>query len=226
MDEQRQYTILVCDDEEDIAEAIRVYLQSEGYRVLTACNGRQALAVFQKETVHLVLMDVMMPGLSGLETMQRMFEMKSHVPVILVTARTGADDYITKPFNPVLLLSKVRAAIRRVWERAAAPTQTQETVLRNGDIVLDTKSREVWFNGKSVHLTPSEYEILQMLMEKPGEVFSLRDIYRRVKHEDPLGAEGTIAVHIRHLREKLEIDPANPVYIQVKFGRGYMMEKR
>ena len=237
MDEQKTYTVLVCDDEEDIAEAIRVYLRSEGYRVLVAHNGAAALSLLQSETVHLVLMDVMMPGISGLETMERIFERNNRIPVILVTARSkdideinglrsGADDYITKPFNPVLLLAKVRAAIRRAWERAPEPAHPQDAVLRNGDIVLSPSRKEVTVDGREIHLTPTEFDILQLLMQSVGEVFSLADIYRRVKHEEPFGSEGTIAVHIRHLREKLELDPAHPVYIQVKFGRGYKMEKR
>ena len=237
MDVQKQYTVLVCDDEEDIVEAMRVYLESDGYRVLSACNGQQALALFQKETVHLVMMDVMMPGLSGLETMQKMFAVNSRVPVILVTARsrdtdeiaglrTGADDYITKPFNPVLMLAKARAAIRRAWERTAKPVAPETTLLRNGDVTLDSKRKEAKINDRPIHLTPTEFDILQLFMEHVGEVFSLAEIYRRVKHEEPYGSEGTIAVHIRHLREKIEIDPANPVYIQVKFGQGYKMEKR
>ena len=237
MDVQKQYSVLVCDDEEDIAEAIRVYLEPEGYRVFVVHSGARALEVFQKQTVHLVLMDVMMPGLSGLETMQRMFEINSRVPVLLVTARSkdtdeisglrsGADDYITKPFNPVLLLAKVRAAIRRAWERTPDPSPRQDAVLRNGGIVLSPSRKEVTVDGKEIHLTPTEFDILQLLMQSVGEVFSLADIYRSVKHEEPFGSEGTIAVHIRHLREKVEIDPARPVYIQVKFGRGYKMEKR
>lgn len=237
MDVQNQYTVLVCDDDEDIAEAIRVYLRSEGYRVLVAHSGTQALSLLQEETVHLVLMDVMMPGLSGLDTMQQIFARNHHIPVILVTARSkdtdeieglrsGADDYITKPFNPILLLAKVRAAIRRAWERAPEPSLPQGKALHNGDIVLLPAEKEVRIAGREIHLTPTEFDILQLLMQSPGEVFSLADIYRRVKNEEPYGSEGTIAVHIRHLREKLEVDPAHPVYIQVKFGRGYKMEKR
>ena len=232
------YTVLVCDDEQDIVEGLRIHLEHEKYRVLCACNGRQALALLEKEPVHLVLMDVMMPGLSGLETVTAMRESGCNIPVILLTAKSenadkvlgldcGADDYVTKPFDTLEVLARVRSQLRRQKALEARPqTKENKEILRNGRIEMDTRSRTVQVDGKEVHLTRTEYDILHLFMSNVGEVFPLAEIFRRIKNEEPYGAENTVAVHIRHLREKIEFDPAQPDYIRVRFGHGYKMEKR
>ena len=237
MDEK--YTILVCDDEEDIVSGLKIFLENEQYRVLCAYNGQQALALLEKEPVHLVLMDVMMPGLSGLDTVMRMREAGCNVPVILLTAKSedsdkvlglncGADDYVTKPFNMLEVLARVRSQLRRMREYSGSvPTVNEaDPILRNGRIEVDDRTKTVRIDGEEVHLTRTEYDILYLFMTHIGEIFPLTEIFRRIKHEEPFGAENTVAVHIRHLREKIEFDPANPTYIRVRFGHGYKMEKR
>ena len=233
-----KYTILVCDDEEDIVSGLKIFLENEHYRVLCANDGRQALSLLREQPVHLVLMDVMMPGLSGFDTVIRMRESGCNVPVILLTAKSedsdkvlglncGADDYVTKPFNMLEVLARVRSQLRRVREYSAATEpESGEEILRNGRIEMDDHTRTVRVDGEEVHLTRTEYDILYLFMTHIGEVFPLTEIFRRIKHEEPYGAENTVAVHIRHLREKIEFDPANPTYIRVRFGHGYKMEKR
>lgn len=230
-----QYTILVCDDEKDIVSGLEIFLKNEQYRVLCAYDGMQALSILDRETVHLVLMDVMMPGLSGFDTVIRMRDSGCKIPVILLTAKSedsdkvlglncGADDYVTKPFNMLEVLARVRSQLRRVGEYNGADAGIG--VLRNGRIELDTRTKTVRVDGEEVHLTRTEYDILYLFMTHIGEVFPLTEIFRRIKHEEPYGAENTVAVHIHHLREKIEFDPANPTYIRVRFGHGYKMEKR
>lgn len=226
------YKILVCDDEKDIRSALRIYLTGEGYEVVEAENGRQALLLAAEREFHLVLMDIMMPGMDGLTATARLREI-SHVPVILLTAKSedtdkilgltvGADDYITKPFNPLEVIARVKAQLRRIaWMGAAAKTSATLTV---GSIQLDDEGKTVTLDGETVNLTPTEYDILHLLMEHPGKVFSSAEIYRQVWQDTPIASEGTVAVHIRHLREKLEIDPANPRYIKVVWGKGYKLE--
>ena len=234
-----QYTILVCDDEKDIVSGLEIFLKNEQYRVLCAYDGEQALSLLGQEPVHLVLMDVMMPGLSGLDTVMRMRESGYNIPVILLTAKSedsdkvlglncGADDYVTKPFNMLEVLARVRSQLRRVGEYSGAPAHAEpgESVLRNGRIELDNRTKTVRVDGEEVHLTRTEYDILYLFMTHIGEIFPLTEIFRRIKHEEPYGAENTVAVHIHHLREKIEFDPANPTYIRVRFGHGYKMEKR
>ena len=234
------YTILVCDDEEDIVSGVKVFLESEHYRVLCAYDGRQALSMLDQETVHLVLMDVMMPGLSGFDTVMRMRSAGHNMPVILLTAKSedadkvlglncGADDYVTKPFNMLEVLARVRSQLRRVQQYSGVPASESDSgaeILRNGRIELDNHTKTVRIDGEEVHLTRTEYDILYLFMTHIGEVFPLTEIFRRIKHEEPYGAENTVAVHIRHLREKIEFDPAKPTYIRVRFGHGYKMEKR
>ena len=227
------YSILICDDDSDIAAALEIYLKAEGYRTLRAANGREALDVASRETVHLALMDIMMPGMDGMTATARLRE-QSNVPVILITAKgedndkilgltVGADDYITKPFNPLEVLARVKAQLRRyallggMLERNAALTL--------GGIAMDDERKSVTLDGEEVTLTPTEYDILRLLLENPGKVFSSADIYRRVWKDEPFSAEGTVPVHIRHLREKLEIDPANPRYLKVVWGKGYKLEE-
>lgn len=225
------YHILVCDDEKDIVSALEIYLQAEGYQVYKAYHGREALRIIETETIHLVLMDIMMPEMNGIEAMTEI-RRKSNVPVILLTAKSedtdkilgltvGADDYITKPFNPVELQARVRSQLRRYMQLGGGKPQTD--VYTAGGISMNDKSKEVTLDGTPVSLTKIEYDILRFLLQHPDEVFSPKEIYQRVWHDTPLGNENTVAVHIRHLREKLEYDPANPRYLIAVWGRGYKM---
>ena len=226
------YNIIVCDDEKDIGSALEIYLTAEGYHVFRAENGREALTLAQNEDVHLMLLDVMMPQMDGLETLTRLREF-SNIPVILLTAKSedsdkilglnvGADDYVTKPFNPVEVLARVRSQLRRYLQLGAGSVRPASIVI--GGIELDDSAKTVTVDGEPVALTPKEYDILRFLMTNAGAVFTPAEIYRRVWGDIPLNAAGAIAVHIRHLREKLEIDPAEPRYIKVVWGKGYKME--
>ena len=227
------YNILICDDDKDIVNALKIYLTDPQYRLLTAYNGLEALETAEKEELHLVLMDIMMPQLDGISAMVKLRE-KSNVPVILITAKgedsdkilglnVGADDYITKPFNPAEVTARVRAAIRRYTQLGAGTARPK--TLRVRGLEMDDEAKQVYSDGEEIALTPKEYEILKLLMASPGKVFSPRDIYKRVWEEDPLGADSTVAVHIRHLREKIEIDPARPRYLKVVWGQGYKIEE-
>lgn len=227
------YTILVCDDEQDIVSALEIYLTAEGYRVLKAYNGKEALAVAAREEVHLILMDIMMPVMDGLTAMAQLRQ-TSNVPVILLTAKSedtdkvlglnvGADDYITKPFNPVEVAARVRSQLRRYFQLGGGALRPE--VLTLGTIQMDDREKTVAVDGDPVALTPTEYDILKLLLEHPGQVFSPREIYRKVWKDAPFGSENTVAVHIRHLREKIEIDPAEPRYLKVVWGQGYKLEK-
>lgn len=230
--EENMYNILVCDDEKDIVSALRIYLTSEGYQVYEAYNGRQAVDIIREKEVHLVLMDVMMPEMDGIQAMVKIREF-TNVPVILLTAKSedtdkvlgltvGADDYITKPFNPVELQARVKSQIRRYMLLGSGVTTTSKMVM--GGIELDDKAKEVTLDGELVNLTRTEYDILKLLMGHPGEVFSPKQIYEKVWKDDSFGTENVVAVHIRHLREKIEYNPANPRYLKVIWGRGYKME--
>ena len=227
------YNILICDDERDIVNALKIYLSSEDMRIFEAYNGLEALEMIEKEDIQLVLMDIMMPAMDGISAMVKIRE-KSNVPVILLTAKsedtdiilglnTGADDYITKPFNPVEVIARVRSALRRYILLGGG--RAREENLRIGGIELYNREKRVTLDGEGISLTPTEFEILHLLMEHPGQVFSPQEIYRKVWKDAPYGSENTVAVHIRHLREKLEIDPAKPRYIKVVWGQGYKMEK-
>lgn len=227
------YNILVCDDEKDIVSALSIYLKSDGYQVYKAYNGKEALELVQKGDIHLVLMDIMMPEMDGIETMVKIREI-SNVPVILLTAKSedtdkvlgltvGADDYITKPFNPVELQARVKSQLRRYMQLGSA--QPVNTKLVVGGIGMDDRAKEVTLDGEPVNLTRTEYDILKLLMEHKGEVFSPNQIYEEVWNDSPYGIENTVAVHIRHLREKLEYNPAEPRYLKVVWGRGYKMEE-
>jgi len=226
------YTVLVCDDERDIVSALKIYLTGADYRVLEAYNGEEALTLIGSESVQLVLLDIMMPRMDGITAMARIRE-KTNVPVILLTAKTedtdkvlglnvGADDYITKPFNPAEVLARVKSQIRRYMQLGGGAVE--QTVLKNGGVELDDEAKSVTLDGEPVTLTPREYDILKYLMKNPGKVFSPKEIYRAVWEDEPLGAENAVAVHIRHIREKIEIDPANPRYLTVVWGKGYKME--
>ncbi|MCI6256326.1 MAG: response regulator transcription factor [Clostridiales bacterium] len=231
------YNILICDDDKDIVSALDIYLTSEGYRTFHAYDGLEALAAAEREDLHLILMDVMMPGLDGIRATARLRE-TTNIPIILLTAKSedtdkilglniGADDYITKPFNPIEVLARVKSQLRRyttLGGRTRAPAENG-SVLTNGGIAMDDAAKSVTVDGERVSLTPIEYNILLLLLRHPGRVFSTGQIYEQVWNDPSLGSENTVAVHIRHLREKLEIDPANPRYIKVVWGLGYKMEK-
>ena len=227
------YHILICDDERDIVNALKIYLASPEYQLFEAYTGREALDIMEREDIHLVLMDIMMPGMDGISAMVKLRE-TSNVPVILLTAKSedtdkilglnvGADDYITKPFNPVEVAARVRSQLRRYLQLGGGAVQPE--TLRIGGIELDDRAKAVTLDGEAVALTPTEYEILKLLMEHPGQVYAPKEIYRLVWRDVPYGSENTVAVHIRHLREKLEIDPAEPRYLKVVWGQGYKMEK-
>lgn len=226
------YTVLICDDEKDIRGALRIYLTGAGYSVREAADGREALLVLENEDIHLVLLDIMMPEIDGLTVLSAL-RRDSAVPVILLTAKgedtdkiaglnLGADDYITKPFNALEVLARVSAVLRRYTRQTGLSGSSALTV---GGIELDDDEKTVFCEGEAVSVTPKEFDILKLLMEHPGKVFSSAEIYERVWRDIPLGPEGTVAVHIRHLREKLEINPAEPRYIKVVWGKGYKMEK-
>ena len=227
------YNILVCDDEKDIVNALDIYLKSEGYNTIIAYNGLEAFEKVQTEEIHLILMDIMMPVLDGINAMVKIREI-SNIPVILLTAKgedtdkilglnVGADDYVTKPFNPVELMARVKSQLRRYLMLGGGKISSQN--IQIGGIELDDTAKKVTVDGEKVALTPTEYEILRLLMQNPDKVFSPREIYVRVWKDDPYGAESTVAVHIRHLREKIEINPAEPRYLKVVWGQGYKIER-
>lgn len=224
--------ILICDDEKDIVNALKIYLQDPDYCLFEACNGKEALNVLEHEEIHLILLDIMMPVMNGIETMAKIRE-TSTVPIIMLTAKSedsdivlglnlGADDYITKPFNPLEVTARVKSQLRRYLTFGGnVPVKDSLCI---GGLELNDNSKEVKVDGEGVSLTPKEYEILKLFMLNPGKVFSPKEVYREVWKEKPFGTDNTVAVHIRHLREKIEIDPANPRYIKVIFGQGYKME--
>ena len=227
------YNILICDDEQDIVNALKIYLADPEYRLLEAANGREALETAQREDLHLVLLDIMMPELDGISALAALRQI-SNVPVILLTAKSedadkilglnvGADDYITKPFNPLEVTARVRSQLRRYMQLGGGRVRPE--CLTSGGIELDDRAKEVTVDGEAVSLTPTEYEILKLLMTHAGRVFSPKEIYAQVWKDTPFGSDNTVAVHIRHLREKLEIDPAEPRYLKVVWGQGYKMEK-
>ncbi len=225
--------ILICDDERDIVNALKIYLSDPDFTIFEAFDGCQAVETVEREDIHLVLLDIMMPGMDGISAMARIRE-RSNIPVILLTAKSedadkilglnvGADDYITKPFNPLEVTARVRSALRR-YLRLGGGTTTPET-LCVGAIELNDAAKAVRVDGEPAALTRTEYEILKLFMGNPGRVFSPAEIYRQVWHETPRGADNTVAVHIRHLREKIELDPAQPRHLKVVFGQGYILEQ-
>ncbi len=227
------YNILICDDEKDIVNALDIYLRSEGYNTFLSYNGKEAVEKVKSEDIHLVLMDIMMPVMDGINAMVKIREI-SNIPVILLTAKgedtdkvlglnVGADDYVTKPFNPVEVMARVKSQLRRFMTLGG--NAKQEKTVCIGGIELDDSSKTVTVDGEGVSLTPTEYDILHLLMLNPDKVFSPRDIYLKVWKEDPYGTESTVAVHIRHLREKIEINPAEPRYLKVVWGQGYKFER-
>ena len=227
------YSILICDDQPDIVNALKIYLKPEGYKLFEAFTGEQALEIVRKEDIHLILLDIMMPQMDGITATAKIREF-SNVPIILLTAKSetedkvlglnvGADDYITKPFVPVEVLARVRSQLRRYAFLGSRPEE-QPGVLTIGAVSLDDRTKTVTVDGEPVALTPTEYAILHLLMANPGKVFSTKALYESVWQEAALGSEGAVAVHIRHLREKIEINPSEPRYLKVVWGQGYKME--
>ncbi len=227
------YNVLICDDEKDIVSALKIYLSGEEYQTFEAYNGFDALQMVKEKEIHLVLMDIMMPVMDGITAMTKLREF-SNVPIILLTAKSedsdkilglniGADDYITKPFNPVEVLARVKSQLRRYTKLGSAVIR--HTALKIGNIELDDETKTVMLDSEPVSLTPTEYDILKLMMENPGKVYSSTEIYTKVWGDNPLGCENTVAVHIRHLREKLEINPAEPRYLKVVWGQGYKIVK-
>ena len=224
------YNVLICDDQPDIVEALKIYLTPEGYGLFTAYNGEEALAVLKREEIHLVLLDIMMPKMDGITAISRIREF-SNIPILLLTAKSesqdvvlglnvGADDYITKPFVPVEVLARIRSHLRRYGHLE----NRLETGITLGSVTLNDREKTVTVDGEPVFLTPIEYSILRLLMTNPGKVYSTRELYELVWNEPALGNEGSVSVHIRHIREKIEIDPSTPRHLKVVWGQGYKME--
>ena len=226
------YKILICDDQPDIVNALKIYLAPEGYELYEAKNGAQAVELVKEKGIHLVLLDVMMPVMDGIAATAKIREF-SNVPIILLTAKSetedkvlglnvGADDYITKPFVPVEVLARVRSQLRRYASLGSRKEETDDLTI--GGITMNDRTKTVTVEGEPVSLTPTEYAILHLLMSNPGKVYSTKTLYEAVWQEAALGSEGSVAVHIRHLREKIEINPSEPRYLKVIWGQGYKLE--
>ena len=227
------YNILICDDQPDIVNALKIYLAPEGYNLFEAFSGEQALQMARSTDFHLILLDVMMPQMDGITATAKIREF-SNVPIIMLTAKSetedkvlglnvGADDYITKPFVPVEVLARVRSQLRR-YAQLGSCLEDQPDTLTIGSITLDDRTKAVTVDGDQIALTPTEYAILHLLMANPGRVYSTKALYEAVWQETAIGSEGAVAVHIRHLREKIEINPSEPRYLKVVWGQGYKME--
>ena len=227
------YKILICDDQKDIVSALKIYLSTEGYTLLEAFDGRQAVELARQQEPHLILLDVMMPRLDGISALQQIRKF-SNVPIILLTAKSetedmveglnaGADDYIPKPFVPAEVLARVRSQLRRFAQLGSRTEIADELTV--GAITVNHAEKTVTVDGSPVALTPIEYSILHLLMKNPGKVYSTKALYEAVWQETAIGSEGAVAVHIRHLREKLEIDPSAPRYLKVIWGQGYKIEE-
>lgn len=225
--------ILVCDDDREIVEAITIYLEKEGYSVIAVYNGKEALDTLRREQVQLIILDIMMPEMDGIEALLRLREY-SAIPVILLSAKSedadkinglnvGADDYITKPFNPLELLARVKSQLRRYTQLGSMQESDRDSVLTNGGITLNKESMAVTVDGEVKKFTPTEFRILKLFMENIGTVFSSAQIYERIWDEDAYATDNIVSVHIRRIREKIEIDPKNPDYIKVIWGVGYRM---
>ena len=229
------YNILVVDDDKEIVNAIEIYLKREGYNIVKAYNGNEALEKLLENEIHLIILDIMMPEKDGIETLEEIRKTKT-IPVILLSAKsedydkisgldTGADDYITKPFNPLELIARVKSNIRRYVEFGNMPKEKNDNILRTGELEMNDDTKIVTVDGKEIKLTATEYNILKFLLKNKGKVFSISQIYENVWNEESYGAENIIAVHIRHIREKIEIDPKEPKYLKVIWGIGYKIEK-
>lgn len=229
------YKILVCDDDREIVEAIEIYLSQEGYQILKAYDGIEALEILEKEEVNLLIIDVMMPRLDGIRATLKIRE-KNSLPIIILSAKSedtdkilglniGADDYVTKPFNPLELVARVKSQLRRFNELGGTAQETKETIYKVGGLQINDDLKQVTVDGEFVKLTPIEYNILLLLMKNQGKVFSINQIYESIWNEEAIGADNTVAVHIRHIREKIEINPKDPRYLKVVWGVGYKIEK-
>ncbi|MCJ7855282.1 response regulator transcription factor [Lachnospiraceae bacterium NSJ-143] len=228
------YNILVCDDEKDIVSALKIYLTSENYNIFEAYTGEEAIDCVKNNDIHLILMDIMMPVMDGISATAKLRE-EYNIPIIMLTAKSedsdkilglniGADDYITKPFNPIEVQARVRSQLRRYTKLGGMEQKPGRIIL--GGIEIDDEAKIVTVDGEAVTLTPIEYNVLKFLTENSGKVFSSAEIYEKIWQEKPIGSEGSVAVHIRHLREKIEINPSEPKYLKVVWGHGYKMEGR
>lgn len=229
------YNILVCDDDKEIVNAIEIYLSKEGYNVLKSYNGDEALKILKNNTIHLIILDIMMPVKNGIETLNEIRKTES-IPVIMLSAKSededkinglnlGADDYVTKPFNPLELIARVNSGIRRYTKLGTVDSNSNKNVYKTGELVIDDDLKIVTVEGKEVKLTPTEYNILKFLTKNKGTVYSIEQIYENVWNDEAYSAENIIAVHIRHIREKIEINPKEPKYLKVIWGIGYKIEK-
>ena len=229
------YNVLVCDDDREIVEAIEIYLSQEGYKVLKAYDGEEALKVLDREKVDLLIIDVMMPKLDGIRATLKIRE-KKNMPIIILSAKSedadkilglnvGADDYMTKPFNPLELTARVKSQLRRYTQLGSTIDKSNQAVYAVGGLSIDDEQKEVTVDGEPVRLTPIEYNILLLLVKNQGKVFSIDQIYESIWNEDAIGVDNTVAVHIRHIREKIEINPKEPRYMKVVWGVGYKIEK-
>ena len=226
--------ILICDDERDIVSALKIYLSTEGYTLFEAYTGREALDIVRKHEIHLILMDIMMPEMDGISAVAKIRE-QSNIPVLFLTAKSedadmilglniGADDYITKPFNPLELVARVKSNLRRYTMLGNLNTENN-ALFQVGGLCINDDTKEVTVDGEPVKLTPLEYSILLLLVKNQGKVFSISQIYEDIWNEDAIGVDNTVAVHIRHIREKIEINPKEPRYLKVVWGVGYKIEK-
>ena len=227
--------ILVCDDDKEIVRAIGIYLKNEGYRVLEAYDGIEALDILRKEEIHLIIMDIMMPRMDGMQATVRIREEKN-IPIIMLSAKSedydkigglgaGADDYVTKPFNPMELIARVKSQLRRYTTLGSMYQPRNEKTFQSGGLILNDDTKEVTVDGTEVRLTPTEYRILALLTANAGRVYTIYQIYDAVWEEPAFNPENTVAVHIRHIREKIEINPKEPRYLKVVWGTGYKIEK-
>lgn len=226
--------ILVCDDDKEIVEAIEIYLSQDGYRIFKAYDGLQAIKILDKEDIHLLIMDIMMPKLDGIRATLKIREYSS-IPIIILSAKSedtdkilglniGADDYICKPFNPLELVARVKSNLRRYTSLGSLNSDSKQ-VYQVGGLVLNDDTKQVTVDDELVKMTPIEYNILLLLMKNQGKVFSINQIYESIWNEDAIGADNTVAVHIRHIREKIEINPKEPRYLKVVWGVGYKIDK-
>ena len=231
-----QINILVVDDEKEIADLVEIYLVSDGYKVFKANNAKEGLEILDKEEIHLVLLDIMMPGMDGLEMCRKIRE-TNNIPIIMLSAKstdldkilglgTGADDYVVKPFNPLELTARVKSQLRRYTQLGNLNQQGSSQVYKCGGLMINDENKEVTVDGEPIKLTPIEYNILLLLVKNAGKVFSIDQIYEKIWNEDAIGADNTVAVHIRHIREKIEINPKEPRYLKVVWGVGYKIEKQ
>ena len=229
------YNILVCDDDKEIVKAIEIYLSKEGYNILKAYNGIEALNIIKNNTIHLIILDIMMPKKDGIETLYELRK-ESSIPVIMLSAKSededkinglnlGADDYVTKPFNPLELIARVNSGIRRYTKLGNLEENENKNIYKTGDLEIDDNLKQVSVDGKNIKLTPTEYNILKFLLKNKGNVYSIEQIYQNVWEDEAYAAENIIAVHIRHIREKIEINPKEPKYLKVIWGIGYKVEK-